>query len=100
MLERRSQISKRPSLTTPNTVAHFGDHFRSYTALWVEVKPNTGRMWSRFHSRMVQSEEQLRKASRLRGDHVTQFTGHWEGRKLLSLMEKSRSDDRDISRKR
>lgn len=88
MLECRSQISSCPSLTTPNTVAHFGDHLRSYTALWVEVKPNTGWKWSRFHSWMVQSEEQLRNASWLRGDHVTQFTGHWEGRRLLSPMEK------------
>lgn len=42
MLEFRSQISSCPSLTTPNTVAHFGDHLMSYTALWVEVKLNTG----------------------------------------------------------
>lgn len=42
MLESRSQISSCPSLTHPNTVAHFGDHLMSDTALWLEVKPSTG----------------------------------------------------------
>lgn len=79
MLEFRSQISSCPSLTTPNTVAHLGDHLMSHTALWLEVKTNTGQWLSCVHSWMVQSEEQLRNAAGLSGDHVTQFTGHWGG---------------------
>lgn len=75
LLDFRSQISSRSSLSTPNTEAHFGDHLMSYTAPWVELIPNTGSRQSWFHSWMVQSEEQLKNTSGLSGHHETQFTG-------------------------
>lgn len=85
MQEFRSQISSCPSLTAPNTVAHLGDHSMSHTALWVEVKLNTGFGWSCLHSWMVQSEEQLKNTSALSGHHVMLFTGHWEAKELFKF---------------
>ena len=61
---------------TPNTVERLGDHLAVYTALWVDVKLSTGEEWPFLHSWMVQSEEQLRNTSGLKGDHSTWFTEH------------------------
>ncbi len=76
MLEFRSQTSTCRPLMAANIVDQFGDHLTVYTALWVDVKLNTGVKRSCFHSWMVQSEEQLRNTSGLNGDHSMWFTGH------------------------
>ncbi|KAI9546524.1 hypothetical protein NQZ68_026745 [Dissostichus eleginoides] len=71
-----SQISTISPLMAANTVEEFGDHLTVDTVLWVDLKLITGLEQSCFHSWMVQSEEQLRNTSGLKGDHSTWFTGH------------------------